>query len=52
MNPGDNVRYECEMVNDTDATLTFGNETYTAEMCLLFGSYAPSQGGPWSCFGM
>jgi hypothetical protein len=47
--PGETFRYECEMVNDTDAALTFGNQTYTAEMCLLFGSYAPSNGGPWSC---
>lgn len=49
VNPGDSIDYECEFQNDTDATLTFGNHTYTAEMCLLFGSYAPSTGGPWSC---
>ena len=49
INPGDTIEYECEMNNTTDQTLRFGNQTYTAEMCLLFGSYAPSQGGPWGC---
>jgi hypothetical protein len=51
MHPGERLSYECEMVNTTDLTLTFGNQTYEAEMCLLFGGYTPTIGGPWSCIG-
>jgi hypothetical protein len=49
VNPGERLEYECEWNNDTNSALRFGNQTYTSEMCLLFGSYAPSIGGPWSC---
>jgi hypothetical protein len=51
MNAGDRIDYECDFVNDLDYALTFGNEAYTAEMCLLFGNYTPSTGGSWGCFG-
>lgn len=37
--PGDTVDFECEVNNTTDQTLHFANEAYTAEMCLLAGSY-------------
>jgi hypothetical protein len=35
---GDEVRFECHVNNTTDGTLTFRNELYTGEMCILFGS--------------
>jgi hypothetical protein len=35
---GDRVRVECHVNNTTDQTLTFRNELYTGEMCILFGS--------------
>jgi hypothetical protein len=47
---GDTIEWECEVMNDGDVPLTFGNEVYTAEMCNMFGLYAPSMGGPWSAF--
>jgi hypothetical protein len=47
--PADTITYECEWMNTTNKTLRFGNQTFDAEMCLLFGAYTPSLGGPWSC---
>jgi hypothetical protein len=49
LNPGDVIKYECDIENDLDKPLRFGNEVFTAEMCDLFGSYAPSMGSPWAC---
>ena len=34
---GDTLEWECEVVNNQDANLHFGDYTYTAEMCNLFG---------------
>jgi hypothetical protein len=34
---GDVLKYTCFIRNETDGTLTFANELYTAEMCNLFG---------------
>ena len=45
--PGDRIEWECEIDNTTDnengvlpseQPLTFANEVYTGEMCMLFGS--------------
>jgi hypothetical protein len=35
---GDAIKVECHVNNTTDQTLTFRNELYTGEMCILFGS--------------
>jgi hypothetical protein len=35
---GDKISIECDVNNTTDNTLTFRNELYTGEMCILFGS--------------
>jgi hypothetical protein len=45
---GDMIDWECEIVNDTDKPLRFGNEVYAAEMCNMFGIYTPGTGKPWS----
>jgi hypothetical protein len=45
---GDMIDWECEIVNDTDKPLRFGNEVYGAEMCNMFGIYTPGTGKPWS----
>ena len=45
---GDRIEWECEVVNDSNVTLRFGDAVYTGEMCNMFGYYAPSTGGPWS----
>jgi hypothetical protein len=37
--PGDQLEWSCDVNNTTDAALRFANEAYTAEMCLLAGSY-------------
>jgi hypothetical protein len=34
---GDVLEYSCFIRNETNVTLTFANELYTAEMCNLFG---------------
>jgi hypothetical protein len=47
LNKGDSVDWECEVVNDGDVSLGFGNEVYTAEMCNVFGLYAPTMGTAW-----
>jgi len=48
MKPGDKLDWECEITNDNvPEGIKFANEVYTAEMCNLFGLYAPSIGQPW-----
>jgi hypothetical protein len=47
LNAGDVIDWECEVVNDGDVPLGFGNEVYTAEMCNVFGLYAPTTGSAW-----
>jgi len=37
--PGDKLEWACDVNNTTNAALHFSNEAYTAEMCLLAGSY-------------
>jgi hypothetical protein len=48
LNAGDKIEWECEVVNNGTVPLRFGNAVETAEMCNMFGTYAPSMGGPWS----
>ena len=51
LKPGDMVDWECEVFNgDKTRPLGFGNEVFNAEMCNMFGMYAPSLGGPWPAF--
>lgn len=38
--PGEQLRFECDINNDLDITLTPSNEVFTGEMCNLFGSVA------------
>jgi hypothetical protein len=33
--PGDQFQWECHVVNQTDGTLRFTNNTYTGEMCIM-----------------
>ncbi len=48
LGPGDKIDWECDMTNNDQAGgLKFGNYVYTAEMCNMFGLYAPSTGQPW-----
>jgi len=35
--PGDRLEWECHVVNQTDGTLRFTNNTYTGEMCIMDG---------------
>ena len=46
--PGDRIEWECEVVNDSNVTLRFGDAVHTGEMCNMFGYYAPTMGRPWS----
>jgi hypothetical protein len=32
---GDQIEWECDVVNQQDVTLYFTNETYTGEMCIV-----------------
>jgi len=48
--PGDQLSWECEVVNDSDTlTLQFSDKALTGEMCNVFGVYGPAT-QPWSCF--
>jgi hypothetical protein len=52
LKPGDAIEWECEVTNnDKPAGLQFGNQVYDAEMCNMFGMYAPTIGGAWSALG-
>jgi hypothetical protein len=44
---GDMIDWECEVFNDGQKPLRFGNEVYGAEMCNMFGFYTPGNGEPW-----
>lgn len=35
LEPGDQIEWECHVVNKTDGTLRFTNNTYTGEMCIM-----------------
>lgn len=39
LHAGDELYFECDINNDLDQPLKFANETFTGEMCILFGSY-------------
>jgi hypothetical protein len=45
MEPGDSLRWTCDVDNTTDQALYFANEAYTAEMCLLAGAYVSDTAG-------
>lgn len=38
LTPSDAIQWECEILNDSDTVLTFRNEVFTGEMCLVGGS--------------
>ena len=38
VNPGDQLRIQCDINNGSDQTLFFRNALYEGEMCILFGS--------------
>jgi hypothetical protein len=42
---GDVVEWECDVENNDEITLNFANALHTAEMCCLFGFYAPAPNG-------
>jgi hypothetical protein len=35
--PGDTLQWECHVINKTQGTLNFSNNTYTGEMCIMDG---------------
>jgi hypothetical protein len=39
LDPGDKLKWACDVNNTTDLALHFANEAHTAEMCLLAGAY-------------
>jgi len=45
LEPGDSLRWTCDVDNTTDLALGFANEVYTAEMCLLAGAYVSDTSG-------
>jgi len=45
MEPGDSLRWTCDVDNTSDQPLYFANEAYTAEMCLLAGAYVSETSG-------
>jgi hypothetical protein len=47
LNPGEQLRFECDVNNTTDLTFRGANEVNTDEMCHLFGSIA---GAGFLCF--
>ena len=47
--PHDNIHFECEIDNTTNATLKNGNEVFTAEMCNLFGTFESPNPSGWGC---
>jgi len=40
---GGTLKWTCEIHNRGDQTLTFSNELYTGEMCIVFGAYLGSE---------
>ena len=49
LRPGEQLRYACDITNNTTFTFTGGNEVETDEMCNLFGSVA---GLGFPCFNL
>jgi hypothetical protein len=48
LDPDDQIEWECEVVNDSDASIAFGTALATHEMCNLFGFAAPGDGTVWT----
>jgi hypothetical protein len=42
LEPGDSLQWECAVDNTSDGVLTFRNEVYTGEMCILTGVEVPT----------
>jgi hypothetical protein len=42
LQPTDTLQWECEVDNTSDITLTFRNEVYTGEMCIMTGEMVPA----------
>jgi len=42
LQPTDSLQWECEVDNTSDVTLTFRNEVYTGEMCIMTGVMVPA----------
>jgi hypothetical protein len=42
LQPTDALQWECEVDNTSDVTLTFRNEVYTGEMCIMTGEMVPA----------
>jgi hypothetical protein len=42
LQPTDTLQWECEVNNTSDVTLTFRNEVYTGEMCIMTGEMVPA----------
>jgi hypothetical protein len=53
LEPGDTLRWACDVNNTTDAALRFRNEALTGEMCMLVGAYVGDTSGllAGGCFG-
>ena len=49
--PDESVEWECDINNDSSATLKFRNEVQTGEMCMVVGTVAAAQGDsvPFTC---
>ena len=42
VNPTDTIQWECDVDNTSDNVLTFRNEVFTGEMCILTGAMVPA----------
>jgi len=42
LQPTDTLQWECAVDNTSDVTLTFRNEVYTGEMCIMTGEMVPA----------
>jgi hypothetical protein len=42
LQPTDSLQWECEVDNTSGVTLTFRNEVYTGEMCIMTGEMVPA----------
>jgi hypothetical protein len=42
INPTDTIQWECDVDNTSDDILTFKNEVFTGEMCILTGAMVPA----------
>jgi hypothetical protein len=42
VDPSESIQWECAVDNTSDVTLTFRNEVYTGEMCIMTGSVVPA----------